>query len=167
MEGAMKKEILEKMRTALDLPIYVYQKSPTGYWCDKVTWQADAETWLRTRYFLTAGISCTCLGYLKFQKCKHIAMLSDDLDWPVSGVSGEIAIEETKRLMEVLGSDLPQSSKLWEPDREAIPEKVTVLTLGIATEDAPKAFDRISAIRKCGNAETLGISLRILGNPAD
>jgi hypothetical protein len=159
----MRKALLESIRDAFDPPLYMYQKSPTGYWCDKLTLHEDAKSWIRKRYFLTAGTSCTCLGFIKHGKCKHLLMRGPADLWPVTGVSGETAVEEAKRLTKVIGENFPKSKPDWDwkvhPDQ--LPDIITVLTLTLKTTEVPAGFDQLTGIRKFPMNRTLGIRLKV------
>ena len=116
----MKKTMLDRMEQRLGSPVYVFRKQPGGFYCDKVE-IVDGKKTNRTRYILTAGQSCTCLGFIKAENCKHLKMLADDPDWIRTGVPQSVAASV---MQDLTGSDsgiIP----------EGTPDSVKTITLDV------------------------------------
>lgn len=163
----MRKTMVDAMYETLGLPSYVFQRDVSGYTVDSIKDREGAK-WESTRYSITALSQCTCLGYLKFKKCKHLQMLApEDTSWVKGGVHKSIVIEELNRL-KVLCKDLfPSSVDSWPEIMEGdtvLPEYIEVLDLNIdkkAEGIEVKNLHLISTLKKFGDLGQLGVRIWI------
>lgn len=152
----MRKSILEDIKTLLDSPIYVFQKIATGYSVDKLILNDDSK-FGATRYLLTGNIACTCLGFMKFERCKHLAMLNGHDSW-AEGVPTSVAQEEVERIIQTIGQKMPGYPENWKIDTERAPEILKTITLSVPVPD--KSFEMVASLKQFGNAGNLGIIFR-------
>ncbi len=155
----MRAAMLEKMAEALDYPVYVFRQDGARITLDKVTCQDKKLS--RDRYLLAGG-QCTCMGYVKFQHCKHLDMLKEEPGkWIKKGVPGYIAVEETQRIMAMLCDVLGKVAVAPLSQEEAdLPDVVFVVTIEVTTDDL-KNLHRLVSRKDLGTVGDLGIILKV------
>jgi hypothetical protein len=143
-------QIFDQLVELLDSPLYVIGKAAIGQpaYCDKM--QPGKP---RKRYVLSLGRQCTCLGFMKFERCRHLAMLHGGFNWvPGDGCPAEYAALESERLIEAVEA-LPSEARI---DRETIPQIVKGITLGLPKLNASEIL-KIAGTRTFPDGNCLGI----------
>lgn len=152
--------MLEAMGEALEYPVYVARDGNGRDVMDRVSNEGGRLT--RKRYFITARQQCTCIGFMKFGKCKHLKMLTGDDSWVKRGVPASIAIEETIKLIGLLaqafGKDNVQPIGLL--DENEIPEIVKVVVITVKADDL-KDLGLVACLKKFGSIGDLGVMIRV------
>ena len=152
----MPRKIVREIQEAFEgAPVYLFVDDTTQTFVDRLKLN-DLGRWERKRYFVTGGKQCTCLGYMKFEKCKHLAMLNGTFEG--KGVGAATACAEVRRLIELLGDHFPADAGEWLPDIESLPAVVTAVTLKISR--AKEGVERVVSLRKIGKG-TLAVVFKI------
>lgn len=154
-----KKEMYYEMLEVASFPAYLIMKHPAGYVVDKLYPDPDSGDGFRaSQYLMTGGVQCTCLGWMKFKKCKHLQMLNGEYDFVGDGVMAEYAKEEADRLIDLLSDKLPESVKNWELDVDKIPSYVQCLSLKF-TDEAPDGLIKAFWVKKFPDGLKMGVEI--------
>jgi hypothetical protein len=158
----MRLATLQEMGEVFSSPFYVFLKSGGGnHTVDKIT--IDGKKTTRERYIITAGQQCTCLSFLKVQKCKHLEMLNPDSpedSWVKHGCNGTYAIEEVARIIKLL-------SKYYKPDQICAHDQqedpgVNIRVVNIITKVPIKGLEMVVGVKKFEAEHDLGIRLIVV-----
>lgn len=142
------KDMYYEMLEVASFPAYLFSKHPAGFVVDKLyPDENNKDGFKSSQYLLTGGVQCTCLGWIKFKKCKHLQVLSGDFDFMGDGVMAEYAKDEADRLIGLLAEKLPESTKNWSIDLERIPSYVQSLSLKF-TDKAPDGLHKAFWVKK-------------------
>lgn len=108
----MNRSTYEKIVAVLDPPFYVFTRTATSIYCDKLT-APKSTGFTKNRYLLSPG-SCTCMSFMKGHDCKHLKMLRGDFSWVGEGVSSSILVEEIDKFIEICKESFPDSVEKWK-----------------------------------------------------
>lgn len=133
---------------SLSFPIYVFQRTKTGYTCDKLTVKdKDKKEFDRARYIITGRNQCSCIGWMKKRGCKHVNMLEEEHD---GTVTVDVIKAEAEMLMEVL-KGISADEVLSDGSGEG--EKWSMLKAVVIIKNPPA--ERIAYIRHEGGGSML------------
>ena len=84
----MKSNMLTKIQKVVTEPIYMTSDGELlgVRFVDKLT--LKDKKWMRRRYVVNPGEQCSCLGYMKVGSCKHLKMVSGEIEG--TGISAEL-----------------------------------------------------------------------------
>lgn len=122
----MPSSLVEKIKALHNGPLYVIRMNGVTYFIDKMTVD-DRKKWKRTRY-LSDGKTCTCLGFMKFEYCKHLGMVTRDIDIGTKGVEPQRVREEISHIVEILKELFPHDTERWE---DALGKTLSVKAAGV------------------------------------
>ena len=159
MKKTNTREMYQEMLDVASFPAYLFMKHPAGYVVDKLFPDPDNKDGFRaTQYPLMGGVQCTCLGWMKFKKCKHLQALHGEYDFLGDGVMAEYAKEEADRLIGLLSDKLPESVKSWKLDVDKIPSYVQCLSLKF-TDEAPSGLVKCFWTKKFSDGLKMGVEI--------
>jgi hypothetical protein len=145
----------EEMLAVASFPAYLFSEHPAGCVVDKLgSDRKPANQYLITR----EGEQCTCLGYVKWKKCKHLKIYNGDFEFCGAGVMAEYAKEEADRLIGLLASSFADAAE-WSLDLERIPSYVQALQLQIAS-DSPEGLKLCFWLHTFPDRLKMGVNLR-------
>lgn len=147
----------EKIAQVFQPPIYTFREAEVGIICDKFE-DPEKFEFKRKRYIITNENQCTCLGFMKFNDCKHLQMLRGNFDWIKRGVSGTILKDVVSDLIKHLKDTLPESASQWENIElgESITEVKGVEL--IIKDQTKKKANRIIGVKTFFNNSQLAVS---------
>lgn len=159
---AMNNDVFRQLVEVFDFPIYVFKKAELGFRCDKLDLvDREAKDFDTTTYLITGTRQCTCMSWMKAERCKHLQMVKGEADWNPLACAADLAVGEAERLVEVAGDVFPESSKLWVPDPATVPDPVAVLEFKVK-EKGPRDVDRICSLKTFDRSNKLGVTLKFV-----